>query len=76
MIEVTQQVAGKHYKDMAIQPIQYIIANGLGFSEGSIVKYISRYQAKGTPIDDLRKIKQFCDFLIAEELRKEEALAT
>jgi len=70
MIKVKSQVGGDHYKDMKIQPIQYILANDMGFCEGAIIKYISRYKAKGAHIDDLKKIKQFCDFLIAEEVMK------
>jgi hypothetical protein len=62
------QVAGSHYQKLKIQPIDYILANELGFCEGAIVKYISRYKDKGG-VDDLRKIKQFCDFLIEQELK-------
>jgi hypothetical protein len=64
------QVAGDHYQKMKIQPIEYIMANQLGFCEGAIVKYISRWRDKGNGIDDLRKIKQFCDFIIESELEK------
>jgi hypothetical protein len=32
------------------------------------VKYISRWRDKGG-VEDLRKIKQFCEFLIEEELK-------
>jgi hypothetical protein len=60
------QIGGSHYKKLKIQPIEYIMANDLGFCEGNIVKYISRYKDKGTPVEDLKKIKQYCDFLIAE----------
>ena len=70
MIKVESQVGGDHYKGMKIQPIQYILANNMGFCEGAIIKYISRYKANGAHIDDLKKIKQFCDFLIAEEIMK------
>ena len=34
------QEGGGHYKSKAIQPIQYIHANKLGFLEGCIVKRI------------------------------------
>ena len=54
----------EHY-DMEIQPITYIMANGLGFCEGNIVKYVSRYGLKGG-IDDLRKAKHYIEILIAE----------
>lgn len=41
-----KQVGGSHYKDMPIQPVQYIVANGLGFREGNVVKYVSRHRRK------------------------------
>ena len=67
------QVAGDHYKKLKIQPIEYILANNMQFCEGAIIKYISRWRDKGG-IEDLRKIKHFCDFLIENEV-KEEPLA-
>ena len=63
------QVAGDHYQKMKIQPIEYILAKQLPFAEGCIVKYATRWRDKGG-IDDLRKIKQFCDFIIESELEK------
>lgn len=63
------QVAGDHYKNQKIQPIEYIMANQLPFAEGCIVKYVTRWRDKGG-IEDLRKIKQYCDFIIESELEK------
>lgn len=60
------QIGGDHYKKLKIQPIKYILANDLGFCEGNIVKYISRWREKGG-IEDLEKIKQYCDFLIKQD---------
>ena len=57
------QVAGTHYKAKPIQPWDYIIANGLGYLEGNIVKYISRWRDKGG-IDDLRKVMHYTEKLI------------
>ncbi|WOH61954.1 hypothetical protein [Bradyrhizobium sp. BWC-3-1] len=37
------QVGGTHYKDCAIQPIQYIEANRLDFLEGCVVKRLTRH---------------------------------
>ena len=54
----------EHY-DMEIQPIEYIMRNGLGFCEGNVVKYVSRYGLKGG-IEDLRKAKHYIEILIAE----------
>jgi hypothetical protein len=55
-----------HYKKMAIEPIQYIEANGLSFHEGAIVKYITRWRDKGG-IADLEKIVFYCNRLIELE---------
>lgn len=57
------QVAGTHYKGKAIQPWDYIVANNLGYLEGNIVKYVSRWKDKGG-VDDLRKARHYLDKLI------------
>jgi len=67
MLQPDGQVGGSHYQDLKIQPIQYILENELGYCEGNIIKYASRWRRKGG-IDDLRKIIQFAEFLIAQEL--------
>lgn len=58
-----------HYQQGAIQPIDYIAANHLDFFEGNIIKYITRWRRKGTPIEDLKKAKQYIDWLIEMEER-------
>ena len=60
------QIGGDHYKELAIQPIQYIVANNMGFLDGCIVKRITRWRTKGG-IEDLEKIKHEVDLLIAAE---------
>jgi hypothetical protein len=57
------QVGGNHYKDMVIQPIEYIAVNGLSFLQGSVVKYVSRYKAKGG-LQDLEKARHCIDLMI------------
>lgn len=57
------QVGGNHYKDMEIQPIEYIMKNNLGYCEANVVKYISRWQSKNG-VEDLRKAKHYIDLLI------------
>lgn len=66
------QVGGAHYKDLAIQPVEYIHANGLGYCEGCVVKYVTRWRAKGG-IADLEKARHFIDLLIELETRTEPA---
>lgn len=60
------QVGGGHYKGMAIQPVEYIHANSIGFCEGCAIKYLSRWQDKGG-IEDLRKAAHFIELLIEME---------
>ena len=65
------QVGGNHYKLMMIQPTEYILANNLGFCEGNVVKYISRWRLKskhGPNVEDLRKAKHYIDMLIEREV--------
>jgi len=57
-------ISPKHYK-LTIQPIEFIIKNNLGYSEGNVIKYICRYKQKNG-IEDLKKAKQYIDFLIDE----------
>ena len=58
-----QQVGGRHYKDLVIQPVEYCQRNGLGFCESSVVKYVTRYKSKAG-VEDLRKARHFLDLLI------------
>lgn len=60
------QIGGSHYAKYAIQPVEYIVANGLNFCEGSIIKYVTRWRDKGGK-QDLLKAKHFIDLLIEAE---------
>lgn len=64
-----RQEGGSHYKDKAIQPIEYIHANKLGFCEGNVVKYVTRWKDKNG-IADLEKAKHYIELLIELEGKK------
>jgi hypothetical protein len=64
-----KQVGGSHYAEKAIQPWDYIIANKLGYLEGNVVKYISRWKEKGG-VDDLRKVIHYTEKLIEVETKE------
>ena len=66
MNPLDKQVGGQHYKDQAIQPVEYIHANGLSFLAGNVVKYISRYSKKGGAID-VEKAKHYCELILELE---------
>lgn len=60
------QIGGSHYKDKAIQPIEYIMANKLNYCEGAVIKYITRYKDKNGR-EDLEKIKHYIDLILENE---------
>jgi len=62
-----RQVGGKHYREMAIQPAEYIMRNGIRFAEGCVIKYVSRWRDKGG-VEDLRKAIHFLEMLIEYEV--------
>lgn len=63
MSALDRQVGGEHYNIKAIQPVQYILENGLGYCEGNVIKYVTRWQDKGG-IADLRKAIHYLELLI------------
>jgi len=63
---LSTQVGGTHYKDLAIQPVEYIHKNGVGYFEGNVIKYVSRWRAKGG-LADLNKAKHYLEMLIEFE---------
>ena len=66
MSALDEQEGGDHYKGRAIQPVEYIHANGIGFFEGNVIKYCTRWRDKGG-LSDLRKARHYLDMLIELE---------
>lgn len=67
---LNKQEGGNHYKDKGIQPIVYIHANSMGFCDGNVVKYITRYKEKNGK-QDLEKAKHYIELLIELEYGNE-----
>jgi hypothetical protein len=63
MSEFDTQVGGNHYKNFAIQPLEFIVKNNLDFLQGNVVKYVVRYKEKGG-IEDLKKARHYLDMMI------------
>ena len=59
----SRQVGGDHYKGKTVQPWDFIAANGLGFFEGNVVKYVTRWKDRGG-VQDLHKARHYLDKLI------------
>lgn len=66
------QIGGSHYKDMNIQPLEFIMANKLPYCEANIIKYVCRYKSKNG-IQDLNKARHYLDILIEHEQRRIES---
>ena len=66
------QVGGSHYKDMAIQPFHFAMANQFNAFQFAVVKYASRYLNKNG-VQDLKKIIHFCELEI-ERLEYQEQI--
>ena len=48
------QVAGDHYRNLAIQPAEFIEKNHIPFLDGCVIKRMCRHEAKAG-VEDLRK---------------------
>lgn len=60
------QVGGNHYKDLKIQPIEFIHANNIPFCEANAIKYLCRWRNKNGK-QDLEKARHYIDLLIQLE---------
>lgn len=57
------QVGGSHYRGMAIQPVEFIERNQLGFLEGNVIKYVCRHRKKAGAADIL-KARHYLDLIL------------
>jgi hypothetical protein len=60
---VNPVVEPNHYKKFKIEPFDFIHANGLGFAEGNVIKYVCRWREKDG-IEDLEKAVRYLQLLI------------
>lgn len=63
-----RQVGGNHY-DKPIKTWDYILANGIPFMEGNIIRYVTRWREKGG-VQDLEKAQHYLQKLIEFEKSK------
>jgi hypothetical protein len=66
------QHGGNHYKQAAIEPWDFIVANDIGFLDGNAIKYLCRWKNKNG-IEDLLKARHYIDKLIEVESAKQES---
>ena len=60
------QVGGKHYRKMKIQPAEFINENKLLFAEGNAIKYICRHSAKGKR-QDIEKAIHYLEMILERD---------
>lgn len=53
MSKFKEQVAGKHYLNFTIQPMEFFIANNISKIDGDIIQYVIRN--KGDQIENINK---------------------
>lgn len=74
MSALDKQIGGGHYKDLAVQPMEYSMLNGLDPCQHTAIKYITRFREKDG-IKDLDKaihcIEMLKDFYVKEQEGKE-----
>jgi hypothetical protein len=57
------QIDGNHYKQFKIQPVEFIYANGIGYMEGNVIKYMCRHHFKNGK-QDLLKARHYIDIML------------
>jgi hypothetical protein len=62
-----------HYTAGNIEVVDFIKDQKFNYCEGNVVKYICRYKYKGTPEKDLRKARQYIDFLLGDYAQDKES---
>lgn len=67
---LNRQEGGSHYKEMPIQPVEFIYRNKIPFIEGCVIKYCCRWRQKNG-IKDLKKARHFLDLLIEMEIEND-----
>ena len=50
-----KQIAGNHYKELTIQPVEFCQKNELNYCESAIIKYVCRHRNKNGA-DDIQKV--------------------
>ena len=70
MSALDKQIAGSHYKNYAIQPVEFITKNGIPFLEGCIIKRVCRWRNKDG-VQDLQKAIHELELLIEMQATEE-----
>lgn len=69
MSALKKQVGGGHYKELAIQPAEFVHANRIPYLEGSVIYYVTRWRDKNG-VEDLKKAIHTLQLVIELEAKK------
>jgi hypothetical protein len=61
-----KQIGGSHYRNMVVQPSEFINKNRLLFAEASAIKYICRHAAKGKE-QDIHKAIHYLEMILERD---------
>lgn len=70
-----KQIGGDHYTRFKIQPVEYAVANNLGFLEGCALKYITRHPFKGGA-QDIHKAIHILELILQYHYKETSDVAT
>lgn len=65
-----KQIGGGHYKNLAIQPIEYCQKNKLTYCESNVIKYVTRHKFKNGK-EDIKKAIHNLELLLEMEYANE-----
>lgn len=60
------QVGGNHYKDMVIQPSEFIHKNRIPWNDGNVIKYVCRHRSKNGA-EDIKKAIHYLQLILEWE---------
>lgn len=67
---MTDKKPSDYYDRGGISVRQFAEAKGFDYSEGSLLKYLTRYKFKGNPVGDLEKLVEIAEYLLKREKEK------
>ena len=61
-----KQIAGNHYKELTILPVEFCQKNELNYCESAIIKYVCRHRNKNGA-EDIQKVIHYAELLLELE---------
>lgn len=65
------QVGGGHYKELAIQPVEFCQKNKIPYCESNVIKYVTRHRFKNGR-EDIKKAIHYLELLLQMEYSDDE----